>query len=344
MTPYRPHPLLRSGHLQTLMVGLRCGFRPKHHAQRIEVPLIDGERLAVHEELTDESQAPELLATAPLVILIHGLGGDHTSPYLQRIAFELRRAGLRVWRVDLRGSGQGLELAWRPAHAGCSHDLAAIVNVATERFPKAPIRIVGFSLSGNILLKMLGEAALGILTPAINLSAIENALAIAPPADLHSCANNMDRPSRKVYTHYYLKMLDKQVELRRQRWPQWQAIAREPRVRTIREFDARYTAPLGGFRDTDHYYSDSSAIGLMKHITTPTTLVIDQHDPIVCARAFEDVELNPNSMQLIKTSYGGHMGYFGLDARGRALRWMEYFVAQHMLQLGGESHCGLVDS
>jgi uncharacterized protein len=316
------------------MVGLRCGFRPPHRAERIEVPLADGESLAVHEETPQDCTAPTLVPNTPLVILIHGLGGDHTSPYLQRIAQQLRQAGLRVWRVDLRGSGQGLELAWRPAHAGCSQDLAAIVNRATQRYPDAPIRIVGFSLSGNVLLKMLGEAALGKLEPAIDLAAIDYALAIAPPADLHSCADNMDRPSRKIYTHYYLKMLDKQVELRRARWPQWQAIAREPRVRTIREFDARYTAPLGGFRDTDHYYTDASAIGLMQAITTPTTLVIDRHDPIVCVKSFEHVRLNAQSTEVITTSHGGHMGYFGLDSSGRSIRWMEHFVVQQILQRG----------
>ncbi len=331
---YRPYPLLRSGHLQTLMVGVSCGVRPVHCARPIEVDLEDGERLVVHEELLPNGVANELRVElsdeTPLVILLHGLGGDHTSPYLQRIAYAVRQAGCRVWRVDMRGSGHGLKLAWRPAHAGCSHDLASVVNTAHQIYPQAPLRIAGFSLSGNIVLKMLAEAALGILQPAIDLAAIERAIDIAPPVDLHDCANNMDRPSRSIYTHYYLKMLDKQVEVRRQQWPQWEKVAREPRVRTIRQFDARYTAPLAGFTDTDHYYSTSSSLGLLSHITTPTTILIDRHDPIVTATSFDKARLNSASTKLITTARGGHMGYFGLDSRGRLFRWLEHFVTEHV--------------
>ncbi len=332
MHPYRPHPLLPSGHLQTLMVGLSSGVRPPHHALLMELPLPDGEGLAIHEELSPSG--PDLADDAPLAILIHGLGGDHTSPYLQRIAFSLRQAGLRVWRLDLRGCGQGMKLAWRPAHAGCSSDLAAVVNHATRLYPAAPQRIVGFSLSGNILLKMLGEAAVGQLQPPVALPAIESALAVAPPADLQSCADNMDRASRKIYTHYYLKTLDKQVDLRRAIWPQWAAIPKTPRVRSIREFDARYTVPLSGFRDTEHYYAAASSIGLLPSITTPTTILVDRNDPIVSAKSFQLADPSMPSIRWITTSRGGHMGYFGLDSDGRGIRWMEHFVVKHVLQSG----------
>ena len=156
MLPYRPHPLLRNGHFQTLMLGISYGDRPPYQATEIQVSLDDGESLVVHEE--DGGPLPE---EAPTAILIHGLGGNHRSPYLQRIAHQLRLAGIRTWRVDLRGSGAGLTLAWRPAHAGSSSDLAAVVHEAHQRYPQSPIRPAGFSLGGNVLLKMLGESAPG---------------------------------------------------------------------------------------------------------------------------------------------------------------------------------------
>lgn len=323
--PYRPHPLLRSGHLQTLMVGVVYGQRPPHQAEAIEIPLADGEALVVHEEL-----GPPLAANAPLVILLHGLGGDHSSPYLQRIAHHLRLAGAHVWRVDMRGSGHGLTLAWRPAHAGASDDLACVVQAACQRHSQAEIHIAGFSLSGNILLKMLGECASQAAHPEIDLSRIHSATAIAPPVDLHSCADNMDRLSRRIYTRYYLKVLESQVQTRKAHWPQWKQIPSAPTLKTIRQFDARYTAPLCGFENTDHYYSQASAIEWLRSITTPTTLLVDRHDPIVTASSFTQDKLNPESTDLILTSRGGHMGYFGLDGSGRLMRWMEYFVVQHL--------------
>ena len=134
MLSYRPYPWLRSGHLQTLMAGLQDGHRPTNQARSLLVHLNDDERLVVHEELG----AP-VAPSAPLVILAHGLGGDHDSPYLQRVAHQLRQRHSHVWRIDLRGSGQGLELAWRPAHAGSSEDLAAVVIEARRRYPRSPL-------------------------------------------------------------------------------------------------------------------------------------------------------------------------------------------------------------
>jgi predicted alpha/beta-fold hydrolase len=308
------------------MLGISYGDRPPHRATEIRIPLDDGESLVVHEE-----QGGPLSDVAPTAILIHGLGGNHRSPYLQRIAHQLRLAGVRTWRVDLRGSGAGLSLAWRPAHAGSSSDLAALVQAANDRYPNSRVRIAGFSLGGNVLLKLLGEcAAGGAHNDRLDLSRIEFALAVAPPINLHDCANNMDRLSRRVYTRYYLKVLDKQVEQRRELWPAWQAIQREPKVRTIRQFDARYTAPLGGFRDTNHYYDVASAEQWLKYIITPTTILVDRHDPIVTAQSFERVQLDTQVIRMQHTSHGGHLGYLGIDDCGKTMRWMDHYVINSM--------------
>lgn len=322
--PYRPHPLLRNGHLQTLLVGVLGGERPPYRARPIVIQLADGESLVVHEEL-----GPPLASEAPLVVLIHGLGGDHRSGYLERLAPELRAAGFAVWRLDLRGCGEGLKYAWKPANAGSSDDLAQVIRAASESYPQKPIHVVGFSLSGNIVLKMLGETAANCHRTPIDLARIASAIAIAPPVDLHACASNMERASRRVYTRYYLKVLDSQVKLRRRQWPAWRAIPESPAIKTIRQFDARYTAPLSGFASTDDYYSQSSAGPWLRHISSRTAILVDRHDPIVTAESFANFVLS-DAIELIDTHHGGHMGYFGIDAQGQLLRWMEYFVLQRL--------------
>jgi predicted alpha/beta-fold hydrolase len=230
----------------------------------------------------------------------------------------------------LRGSGLGLKLAWQPAHAGSSDDLAAVVQAACERYPQAPIHVVGFSLSGNIVLKMLGEAASGAAHERLEWERISSAMAIAPPVDLHHCADNMERLSRRIYTRYYLKMLREQVAVRQTLWPQWQQIPDGPPMSSIRQFDARYTAPMCGFADTDDYYTRASAKEWLLAIRTPTTLLVDRHDPIVTVKSFDPARINAETTELILTSHGGHMGYFGLDAQGKHIRWMEYFVIEQM--------------
>ncbi len=326
--PYRPHPLLRNGHLQTLMVGVVSGERPPYNATPLRIPLPDGESLVAHVE-----NGPPISRQADLVILIHGLGGDHRSAYLERLAPRLRRSGFQVWRIDLRGCGAGLKEAWKPANAGRSDDLAVAVNQAIQLYPEIPIHIVGFSLSGNIVLKMLAEASIfpGYL---IDPARIRSALAIAPPADLRTCADNMDRFSRRLYSHYYLGNLANEVQKRRSQWEQWARIPEGPKLKTIRQFDARYTAPLSGFASADEYYRKSSSVDLLDQIQVETEIVVDRHDPIVVSKSFESVALAPQTT-LTKTRFGGHMGYFGLDEEGKSVRWLEYYVCRQLAHRRG---------
>ena len=315
---YRPHPLLKSGHLQTVFGAMVTGKLPPYSAEQMLVPLSDGESMVVHQEVGGPPQID-----APLTILIHGLGGDHSSPYLRRIAARLAKKTKRVWRVDLRGCGAGLEHAYRPAHAGTSADLAAVVAKAQQLFPQAEITIAAFSLGGNILLKMLGELAEGIYD--FNPHQIRQAIAVAPPAHLHVCCQNMERMSRKVYTSYYLKMLARQVALRSSRWDAWRAIQPKARPRTIRQFDHWYTAPLSGFASTDEYYERSSAAHWLNKITVPTRLLIDRDDPIVPFHSFDGIELSP-SVAVQLTRYGGHLGYIAAGPGGRMRRWMDDWI------------------
>lgn len=332
MLAYRPHPLLRNGHLQTLMVGLVEGYLPPVNTRAIEIELADGEKTLAHEE-----RGAPMSASTPLVILIHGLGGDHTSPYLRRTAHQLMRRGLRVWRVDLRGSGHALKMAWKPAHAGSSHDLASILMHARNLYPSAPLLPVGFSLSGNILLKLLGEIGAGKSPLSSKEANIIFALAVAPPIDLHDCANNMDRWSRKLYTRYYVRLLQQQAELKRSIWPQWRdlPIQLPARIKTIRDFDTIYTAPLSGFESTDHYYSEASSIHWLPKIQTPTEIVLDRHDPIVTWHSHQRTQVDQRWVHFLHTQYGGHLGYFGRDDSGNVMRWIEYYVAHRCSMIAG---------
>lgn len=314
---FRPHPLFRSGHLQTIFGAMVTGQLPPYSAEQHVIELSDGESMVVHEELNDS-----LPMDASVAILVHGLGGDHRSPYMRRIAIQLSKAGTRVWRVDLRGCGAGLPHAYRPAHAGSSADLAAVVSAAQQRYESASVSVAAFSLGGNILLKMLGELAEGTHDFQIDSSRICQAVAVAPPADLHGCCVNMERLSRMVYTRYYLKMLGRQVRARAAQWEPWRTIQPSSPLRSIRHFDHWYTAPLSGFASTDEYYAQSSAKNWLSKINVPTRILLDAHDPIIPIRAFDGVAFSP-TIEVEITRYGGHLGYIAAGPRGTTRRWMD---------------------
>lgn len=319
---YRAHPLLRSGHLQTIFGAIISGELPPYSATQHVINLPDGESLVVHEERS-ESLPPD----APLAVLVHGLGGDHRSPYMRRIAHRLTKAGLRVWRVDLRGCGAGLQYAYRPAHAGTSADLAAVLAEALRKYPAATLGIAAYSLGGNILLKMLGELAEGTLAIELDRHRIVQALAVAPPADLQGCCANMERWSRMSYTRYYLKMLGRQVQARAAKWEQWRDIRPTSALRTIRHFDQWYTAPLSGFESTEEYYARSSAKNWLGKIDVPTRILLDEHDPIIPFAAFNGIQFSP-STQIEVTRFGGHLGYLAAGPRGSLHRWMDEWTVE----------------
>lgn len=325
--PYRAYPLLRSGHIQTFLAGLENKNAKSGPTQPIFVACEADERLVVHEEID-----PTLTDSAKVIILIHGLSGDHTSPYMVRMAAKLHGRGNRIWRVDLRGCGLGLKYAWRPPHAGRSEDLAAIVAKARHLYPQAPVALAGVSLGGNILLKFLGELAAGELPIRLEESGIQHAMAIVPPLDLHDCIDNMDRLRRRLYNMYYVQALVQQANERRKLWPQWSELPMTPRIKTIRQFDSRFTAPLSGFRDADDYYTRASCLGWLPEIRTPTEIVLDRHDPICTWHSFAKAKFDPKWVSFTHTDYGGHMGFLGVNEKGKAFRWIDYYVAEKFQQ------------
>ncbi len=288
------------------------------------IRLSDGEQLVVHEE-----KGACIPADAPLTILLHGLGGDHSSPYMQRLALRLRASGQHVWRIDMRGCGAGLEYAWRPPNAARSDDLATVVANACKAFPNSPINLAGFSLGGNILLKMLGELGGGSYEE-INRDQLDRIVAVAPPVDLARCSDKMNSLTGRIYTRYYLKNLNRQVEVRRQHWEQWSQIPAEPTLRTIRQFDARYTVPLSGFASTDDYYARGSALPIIGAITQPVLCLVDLNDPVVTKESFFEKAAKNPVVEYVFTRKGGHMGYWARDEVGKPIRWMELFVQHHL--------------
>src|SRR6476646_7020111 len=146
LPPFRPHPLVRGGHLQTI-VGTYLPGGAANGATLHRVPLPDGDAIALHCDAGGSSDGG--VSNRDVVVLVHGLGGSHESGYMVRCSAKLRAAAVRVFRMDLRGCGAGLGMALRPLHAGRSEDLAAVINYVARECPSSAIHVVGFSMGAN---------------------------------------------------------------------------------------------------------------------------------------------------------------------------------------------------
>jgi predicted alpha/beta-fold hydrolase len=313
---FRPHPLLRSGHLQTLAGLFFPGRLAAYRAVERHVTLDDGDQLVLHDDYPDDWPA-----AGPVALLMHGLGGSHESVYMRRTADKLYQHGVRAFRMDLRGCGAGIELARLPYHSGRSADAAAALRSIAALCPGSPVALVGFSLGGNIALKLAGESA---ADPPDNLARV---MAVNPPVDLTACSNWIGRWRNRGYDRYFAELLRGQLAERRARAPQAASVdfARPPKQ--LREIDDWFTAPVCGFGTADNYYRQCSSAPLLPEIRLPTLIMTAADDPLVPLHSFASARLSP-STRLHIAPHGGHLGFIGARGADPDRRWMDWRIVE----------------
>jgi predicted alpha/beta-fold hydrolase len=311
---FRPLPLLRNPHVQTILghflPGRRC---PRPNVLRV-VPLPDGDALALHDNVPRTWRTGE-----PVALLVHGLGGTADSPHVCRLARALLRQGVRAVRMDLRGTGRGLPLARRPYHAGRSDDVRAALEELHRLAPASPLYLVGVSLGGALSLRMAGEAA---DRPVPNLVRVA---ALAPPLDLVRCEQLLALRRNRIYEKFFLRGILREVRARRRLFPELPDV-RFPRRLTMRHFDDLYTAPLSGFEGALDYYRLASAAPLVPRIGVPALVLTARDDPFVHVGPFEELTgLVPGNVTIRILPHGGHVGFLGWDGAG-GIRWAERWL------------------
>jgi uncharacterized protein len=303
-----PHPCLRGGNLQTIIGS--WGSVPAERALRHLVILSDGDQLVLHDD-----QPPTWRTGNRTALLVHGLCGSHRSGYLVRIAARLNDAGIRTFRLDMRGCGAGRALARHPYHSGRSEDLAAALTAIADWCPGSPTALVAFSLGANAALKLLGECG---DRPPGNL---DRAVTVCPPVDLAACVRSLAQYPARIYDRFFTGMLLEQVHASPTLGEQAARIFARHRPTRLVEFDDAFTAPLSGFGNAATYYRRCSAAPLLQNIRVPTTILAASDDPIV---PLAPLLVAPRSSQveLVQTSHGGHLGFITPGGE----RWMDHLV------------------
>jgi predicted alpha/beta-fold hydrolase len=321
---FRPLPLLSNPHVQTLLGHWWNGTTEPFGSRERYVQLPDGDCLVLHD-----SQPWLGRAGRPVVLLIHGLSGTHRSGYMLRMAARLLAHNLRVVRIDLRGCGRGAGLARHTYNGGCSEDIRAALAEIHAWDEKAPLWLLGFSLGGNIALKLAGEAA---DHPVPGLCRVA---ALAPPIDLERCAALIALPRNRIYERHFTQSLVSQIRRHERRFRDLPR-TRFPQNLTMRQFDDLYTAPHGGFRDALDYYRQSSAAPLIRRITVATLMLTARDDPFVAIEPFEHLTVPPHvEVQIVPR--GGHLGFLGRDTAG-GVRWAERRIAEWLTAACGAPH------
>ncbi len=328
--PFRSHPLIRGGHLQTL-AAIRPLTIPDLPTQQHVVSVGDGDALVLHDDQPNGWQPGD-----PSILVVHGLSGCHGSRYMIRLAKMFFSHGVRVFRADMRGCGAAFDLSTGLPHAGRSDDvLAALTEIDRitrgDRAAKTDeklgqLNVAAISLGGALTLRMVGRIGAGIDVPSW-IQRIGRIAVVAPPIDLVHCAKNMNRRIMRPYNRYFIDRLIKRVPSRALERQDFRAIDLTKPPKTLWAFDDLVTAPLSGFRDAQQYYAESSAIKRLPQNPFKTLILAAADDPVVPAQMFTEIaDRLPATTQLHLEATGGHAGFID---RNREC-WMDTAIEHWM--------------
>ena len=290
---YRPPWGLANGHLQTILPVL---FRrvPLITRERERIATPDGDFLDLDWNRDHRSQS--------LVIITHGLEGNSSNASVQGMAAAFHRAGWDSLAWNLRGCSGEINRLLRTYHSGAWEDLQCVINYAADTYQN--IVLVGFSIGGNLTLKYLGDRG-----SAIHPS-IKGAVTFSVPCDLASSALVLESLINSIYMNHFMRDLRRKIREKAVTFPGGVSTEGLDRIRTFREFDGTYTAPLNGFLSAEDYWARASSKPSLTGITVPTLLVNALNDHILRAECFprEEAEANPHLFLELPES-GGHLGF-----------------------------------
>jgi len=290
--------------LRNILRGPVFAPRPEREGVRLVLPLADGsgDRLAAR---FFEAEAPR--DGAPLVVLVHGLGGTTDSAYVQVTTAFLLGLGYPVLQLNLRGAGDSRPLCREQYHAGRTRDLHdALASLPAEKVANGVV-VVGYSLGGNMILKYAAE-----------YGGLRGAVSISAQIDLAAASQRFLAPRNRLYLNYLLGRI-KQETLDTEEGISEEERALIPGLRSILEFDERIVAARNGYSGAAEYYAKNNARQFLAEIALPTLVIHALDDPWIPADSYTAYpwSSNPQLRPLLPRS-GGHVGF---HARGSRIPW-----------------------
>ncbi|MFY0254057.1 YheT family hydrolase [Chitinophaga sp. 30R24] len=310
---YQAPFLLRNRHLLTIYPSLFRSIKPAaYRRERIATPDDDFLDLDFSER-----------GGKSIVVILHGLEGNSTRKYVLGMVHIFNEAGFDTVSLNFRGCSGESNRQLRFYHSGETGDLDTVVQHLVALKQYEAIHLVGFSLGGNVTLKYMGERGASLE------GVIRSAVAISVPCDLRSGAAELEQKHNVIYMQRFIRDLEQKLRLKAQQFPGSIDLDGYREIRSFRQFDDRYTAPMHGFKDALTYWEQSSSLPWLEHIRIPVLLINAEDDPFL-GKGCYPYEIGAASQYLFLETpeQGGHVGFvqFGGDfywSEKRALAFLQ---------------------
>jgi predicted alpha/beta-fold hydrolase len=291
---------LRGGHLQTIAsFFLRRAFN-LHPGEPRLIEVEPGIKVLCHCHWQSEKQR------ALTIIVVHGLEGSSESLYMLGIAEKGLAGGMNVVRMNQRNCGGTDHLAPTLYHSGLSNDVAAVAQNLIAQDGIANFALAGFSMGGNLVLKLAGEW--GTAGP----PQFRAVAAVCPAVDLTASADTLHLPVNRLYEQYFLWNLRRRMRAKARMFPKAFDPSRLRGLTSLRDFDDKITAYYCGFHGADDYYARASASNVLDRIAVPAFILHAANDPFIrlLPETRQKILANPH-ITFVETEDGGHCSFLG---------------------------------
>src|SRR4029079_4449359 len=297
-TRFVPRRRLASGHWMTIFCWAA--------RRRFQLPPPERRRFQVTPDtqvVADCYWQPDR-ATRLTVLALHGLEGSSEAHYMRGLAEKALRAGFNAILLNQRNCGGTEHLGPGLYHSGLVDDAAFVIREIARTDAVARVAATGYSLGGNLALRLAGTHG------PQDLPTLRCVCAVSPVLELEACVRALERKSNVLYQWNFVRNLKARMRRKDACRPGVFDLSRLDRIRTVRQFDAEYTAPYFGFASAEDYYHRAAALRVVDRIQIPALIVTAADDPFVPVEPFRDPKIaaNPN-ITLIVTAHGGHCGF-----------------------------------
>jgi predicted alpha/beta-fold hydrolase len=309
--PFVPRRRLGNGHVMTIYAW----------ASRREFPRLPPPEARLFQVLPDTQVLAHCYwqpdrAKAPTILGLHGLESSSDAHYMRGLADKAFARGWNVVLLNQRNCGGTENLTPRLYHSGLTDDAHALMGDLAARDGIRWIGVVGYSLGGNLAVKLAAEVSDGAPSP------VRAVVAVSPTIDLASCVEAIERTSNYPYQWNFVRNLKARMRRKAALWPGRFDLSRLDDVWTIRQFDETFTAPHHGFAGASDYYHRASAVRVVDRIRLPALLVTADDDPFVPPDPFDQPVVRAHTTVRIERG-GGHCGFVSTPGDGFDGYWAE---------------------
>ena len=323
--PFSPHPWLTNPHVQTLLPRYR-----RRTYLLANVPLEERFfQVDPQSHIKSVCSWQQTRREAPTLLLVHGLEGCHESHYMRGLAHKAWHVGFNVVRCNQRNCAGTEHLTPTLYNGGLSQDIRNIADELVTNDGIQAIWIAGYSMGGNLVLKMAGEAR-------NEFPSLRGVAAVCPNIDPAACVAALEHPRNWIYHQHFMRKLKARLQRKAAIFPETWDLSLYKHIQTMSQFDDAYTAPDGGYHNAADYYEQSGARHVLAHIRVPTFIITAQDDPFIPIDSFSIPLIRSNPwIRLLTPIHGGHCGFLQPARDDEDRHWAENRIVE-FLQKGND--------